>query len=92
MLGRSGWRRKKGPEERGVAGGVPASSRLAGQVPRGPGWRPVLPWLCSSARPVCGHGGRGGSARRGLCAPEAAATSRDGKGARGKVRPKAMGV
>lgn len=25
----------KGPEERGVAGGVPASSRLAGQVPRG---------------------------------------------------------
>lgn len=34
----------KGPKERGVAGGVPASSRLAGQVPRGPGWRPVLPW------------------------------------------------
>lgn len=33
----------KGPERRGVADSLLASSRLAGQVPWGPGWRPVLP-------------------------------------------------
>lgn len=42
----------KGPEGRGVADSLPASSRLAGRVPRGPGWRPVFPWSSLGLPPI----------------------------------------